>query len=304
MVKMKNLLRQLGAVSLTLVCTAVAVQVGRHLWDHYTNEPWTRDGHVRADILQVSPDVSGLLTEVRVQDNQAVRKGQVLFVVDRARHELAVHQAEAQVAHQRATLEQARREARRNHVVADLVASETVEAGDAKVQEAAAALAAADSALSLARLNLARTTVVSPADGYLNDRAPHVGDYVTTGRPVLSVVDRSSFHVDGYFEENKLTAVQPGQVADIVIMGEHESVRGHVQSIAAAIEDRDRSNGPNLLPNVNPTFNWVRLAQRIPVRISLDQVPQDIRLIVGRTATVSIRPERAPARSPAAGASR
>lgn len=294
MVKMKKIFRQLAAVGLTLACTVGAIQVGRYLWNHYTNEPWTRDGRIRADILQISPDVSGLLTDVRIKDNQTVTKGEVLFVVDRARHELAVRQAEAQVAHQRATLDQARREARRNHVVSDLVASETVEAGDAKVQEASAALAAAESNLSLARLNLSRTTVTSPADGYLNDRAPHVGDYVTAGRPVLSVVDRHAFHVDGYFEENKLTKVRPGQVADILIMGESKLLHGHVQSIAAAIEDRDRSNSPNLLPNVNPTFNWVRLAQRIPVRITLDQVPDDIRLIVGRTATVSIRPETAP----------
>ena len=291
MVNMKPLIRQLGAVGLTLACTVGAIQVGRYLWNHYTNEPWTRDGRVRADILQVSPDVSGLLTDVRVKDNQAVSKGQVLFVVDRVRHELAVRQAEAQLAHQRAVLDQAKREARRNHVVADLVASETVEAGDAKVQEATAAVAAADSALALARVNLSRTTVTSPVDGYLNDRAPHVGDYVTAGKAVLSVVDRHAFHVDGYFEENKLISVRPGQPADILIMGEQQALHGHVQSIAAAIEDRDRSNSANLLPNVNPTFNWVRLAQRIPVRITLDHVPENIRLIVGRTATVSIKAE-------------
>jgi multidrug resistance efflux pump len=285
---MRKQLKAMGPVLLTLAVTVTAGFSGRWLWDHYTNAPWTRDGHVRADVLQIAPDVSGLLTDVRVQDNQPVKKGQVLFIVDRARHELAVRQAQALVARQTAVLQQARREAARNHVLDKLVARESVEEGDAKVEDARAALAAAQSALDLARLNLSRTVVVSPADGYLNDRAPHTGDYVNAGRPVLSLVDAHSFHVDGYFEENKLSAIHIGQAVDIAIMGESRTLHGHVQSIAAGIEDRDRSNGSNLLPNVNPTFNWVRLAQRVPVRISLDAVPGDLHLVVGRTATVSV----------------
>ena len=128
----------------------------------------------------------------------------------------------------------------------------------------------------------------------MNDRAPRVGDYVSTGRPVLSVLDRASFHVDGYFEETKLDHIHLQQAVEIRIMGSALRLRGHVQSIAAGIEDRDRSNGANLLPNVNPTFNWVRLAQRIPVRVVLDEVPPDFHLIAGRTATVSVLDEAQP----------
>lgn len=287
---MTKLLKQSGSVLMTLALAVAAWLTGRWLWNHYTNEPWTRDGHVRADVLQIAPDVSGLLTEVRVQDNQAVKKGQVLFVVDRARYELAVQQATAQVVRQRAVLNQTKREAARNHGLTDLIAKEVMEEGDAKVEDAQAAMAAAQSALDLARLNLIRTTIVSPVDGYLNDRVPHTGDYVAAGRPVLSMVDAHSFHVDGYFEENKLVGIQLNQPVEILLMGESQPLHGHVLSISAGIEDRDRSNGANLLPNVNPTFNWVRLAQRIPVRISLDDAPANIRLIVGRTATVSVRP--------------
>lgn len=287
-------LKTIGPVFLTLLVAVAAWFTSRWLWDHYTNEPWTRDGHVRADVLQISPDVSGLLTDVQIKDNQPVKKGQILFVVDRARYELAVQQASALLARQRAVLNQVKREAARNHALNNIVAREIVEEGDAKVEDAVAALASAQSALDLARLNLSRTTIVSPADGYVNDRAPHTGDYVTAGRAVLSIVDAHSFHVDGYFEENKLAAIRIAQAVDITIMGERKTLHGHVQSISAGIEDRDRSNGANLLPNVNPTFNWVRLAQRVPVRISLDEVPPDIRLVVGRTATVSVRatPER------------
>ncbi|MBX9349552.1 efflux RND transporter periplasmic adaptor subunit [Chromobacterium vaccinii] len=286
---MNNRIRKAGSVLLTLATVAVAIVVMRHIWIYYTDAPWTRDGHIAADVVQVAPDVSGLITEVKVSDNQLVKKGQVLFVVDRAHYELALRQAEAALAAQRATLAQARREASRNHSLTDLVAAEAREEGDAKVQLGEATLAAAEAAAGLARLNLERTVVKSPVDGYLNDRTPRAGDYAASGRAVLSIVDSRSFHVDGYFEETKLGGVELNQPADIQIMGESRKLRGHVQSIAAGIENRDRSNGASLLPNVNPTFNWVRLAQRIPVRIALDEVPANFRLIAGRTATVSVR---------------
>lgn len=285
---MKKIVQKAGPIALTLIAVVVAISVGRYLWDYYANAPWTRDGHIRADVVQISPDVSGLITDVKVSDNQMVKRGQVLFVIDRARYELAVKQAEAALSMQQATLAQAKREANRNRQLTDLVAKETLEQSTAKVEQGEAAVAAARSTLDVARLNLQRTVVVSPVDGYVNDRTPRQGDYVSVGRPVLSMVDAHSFHVDGYFEETKLNGVQINQPVIIQIMGDKRVLHGHVQSIAAGIEDRDRTNGASLLPNVNPTFNWVRLAQRIPVRVTLDDVPADFRLIAGRTATVSV----------------
>ncbi|WP_029044069.1 HlyD family secretion protein [Cupriavidus sp. WS] len=298
---MKLNLRTLGPVVLTLVVTAVAVVVVKHLWDYYTIAPWTRDGHVRADVVQIAPDVSGLVTKVLVKDNQLVRRGQPLFEIDRDRFALALQQAQATLAAQSATLAQARRESRRSQTLSEVVSKEVVEEGLAKVQQGEAAVQQAQAAVDLARLNLTRTSVLSPVDGYVNDRLPRLGDYVTTGRPVLSMVDANSFHVEGYFEETKLHGIHIGNPVDIRIMGESRVLHGHVQSIAAGIEDRDRTNGSNLLPNVNPTFNWVRLAQRIPVRIVLDEPPPDLRLVAGRTATVSVREARAqgPAQGPA-----
>lgn len=285
---MKKLIGKAGPVVLTLIVVVAAVLVGRYLWDYYTNAPWTRDGHIRADVVQIAPDVSGLITEVKVTDNQLVKRGQVLFVIDRARYALALKQAEAALAQQHAGLAQAKREAARNRGLSDLVARENIEQSEARVQQDEASAAAAATAVEVARLNLQRTVVSSPVDGYLNDRTPRVGDYVSTGKPVLSLVDAHSFHVDGYFEETKMNRVQVNQPVEIQIMGDARKLRGHVQSIAAGIEDRDRSNGATLLPNVNPTFNWVRLAQRIPVRITLDEVPADFRMIAGRTATVAV----------------
>jgi multidrug resistance efflux pump len=268
---------------------AAAAFVLWRLVGYYMFAPWTRDGHVRADVVQVAPDVGGLIVQVDVVDNQAVARGQTLFVIDQARYALALRQAQATAQQRRATLDQARREDARNRTLGDLVAREATEETRARVQQAEAALADAEVAIDTARLNLQRTTIVSPVDGYLNDRAPRAGEYVTASRPVLSVVDMHSFRVDGYFEETKLRGIDIGQPVDIEVMGEPGVLRGHVQSIVAGIEDRDRTQGSNLLPNVNPAFSWVRLAQRIPVRVALDEVPADFRMIAGRTATVSVR---------------
>lgn len=288
---MKNWIPAAGSVLLTLLAAAIACIVGLRLWEYYMESPWTRDGHVHADIIQVAPDVSGLVTELRVRDNQKVSRGQVLFVIDQARFELAVEEAEATVLERRALLEQARREAKRNRVLKDLIAAETVEIGDTQVKRAEAALKTAEAALGVARLDLKRTTVLSPVDGYLSDQTMRVGDYVRTGTPVLSIVDTRSLRVEGYFEETKLHAIEIGQPVDIQIMGESQRLHGHVQSIAAGIEDRDRARGNSLLPNINPSFNWVRLAQRIPVRVVLDDDQKtDIRLVIGRTATLSVQP--------------
>jgi RND family efflux transporter MFP subunit len=245
---------------------------------------------VRADIVHVAPDISGWITDIRVIDNQPVKKGQVLFVIDGARYGLAYRQAVATLAQRRAMYDEARREDNRNRQLGDLVAVEVAQSSHARADEARAEVDLAQVVLDTARLNLQRTTIVSPVNGYVNDRAPRLGEYATAGRPVLSVVDAHSFRVDGYFEETKLRHIRVDQEVDIDVMGEPKLLRGHVVSIVAAIEDRDRSEDtPNLLPNVDPAFSWVRLAQRIPVRVALDEVPPDFQMIAGRTATVLIR---------------
>nr|WP_217709286.1 HlyD family secretion protein [Paraburkholderia atlantica] len=274
---------------LTLIVVAVAAFVLWKLVDYYMFAPWTRDGHVRADVIQVAPDVSGLISSVEVMDNQQVKQGQVLFRIDQARYTLALRQAEATAQQRRATLDQARREYARNRQLGNLVAAEVLEESRSRVDAGEAALADANVAIDTAKLNLERSTIKSPVDGYLNDRAPRAGEFVAAGRAVVAVVDMHSFRVDGYFEETKLRGIDIGQPVDIIVMGEPKPLRGHVQSIVAGIEDRDRTQSANLLPNVNPAFSWVRLAQRIPVRVALDEVPADFRLIAGRTATVSVR---------------
>ncbi|OLS59941.1 efflux RND transporter periplasmic adaptor subunit [Pseudomonas putida] len=285
---MKKPLLTLGRVVLTLLVVTLATVLVWQMVLYYMFAPWTRDGHIRADVIQIAPDVSGLIQEVAVRDNQPIKRGDVLFTIDQDRFRLALRQAQATLAERKETLAQAQREARRNKGLGNLVAAEQLEESQSRQARAQSALDEAQVAVDAAQLNLDRSVIRSPVNGYLNDRAPRAHEFVSAGRPVLAVVDSESYHVDGYFEETKLSGIHVGQAVDIRVMGDNTRLRGHVQSIVAGIEDRDRSSGANLLPNVNPAFSWVRLAQRIPVRIAFDEVPADFRLIAGRTATVSI----------------
>jgi multidrug resistance efflux pump len=283
--------REYGQYALTLAMVFVAAFVLWRLWAYYMLEPWTRDGRVRADVVQVAPDVSGLITEVRVHDNQVVHAGDVLFVIDRPRYALALAQAQATLDGTKVQLEQARREDRRNRLLGNLVPIEVREQSGTRLDQLNAAIVQNNAALDTARLNLERTEIKASVNGLVTNFDLRPGNYATAGRPVFALVDQDSFHVVGYFEENKIPRVHVGDRARVRLMGDPKTLNGQVEGIAAGIEDRERSGSSNLLANVNPTFNWVRLPQRIPVRIKLDPVPEGVRLIMGRTATVEILPD-------------
>jgi multidrug resistance efflux pump len=274
----------------TLILVGCAILAAQWMWNHYEVEPWTRDGRVRADVVEVAPDVSGLITQVDVADNAPVHKGERLFVLDQPRYTVAVEQASAVVQAQTTALAQARREDVRNRKLGDLVPAETVEEGASKVAQLTAAVAQAQAGLDAAKLNLARTTVYAPVDGTVANVDLHPGDYLAAGHAALGLVDVASLHVDGYFEETKLARIHVGDRAEVQLVGDKRLLKGHVVSISPGIDDRERGPSGDLLPNVNPTFSWVRLAQRIPVRIRLDESPADITLISGRTATVIVHP--------------
>jgi len=286
----KNILPAVGRVGLTLLAAAGAAWTGWQLWRHYELEHWTRDGRVKAYVVQVAPDVTGQVTKVYVHDNQHVAAGAPLFEIDRARFALALRQAEARVTASEAALAQALREHRRNAELDDLVSQETREQGQTRSDQARAALAQAVVERDTARLNLERSHVVSAVDGIVTNLDLREGSYATSSRPVMALIDRSSFYVEGYFEETKLPAIRVGDRVEVTLMGADRPIAGHVESFAEGITDRDRSTGANMLPNVNPTFNWVRLAQRIPVRVAIDRVPAGVRLVAGQTATVKVLP--------------
>lgn len=287
---MKKYLPMLGRSAATILIVVLAAIVAIWLWNHYERSPWTRDGRIRADVVRVTPDIGGLVTEVRVRDNQPVKAGDLLFVIDRPRYSLAVEQAQATIASARATLAQAQREAQRDLALGNLVATETHEQNVARVATAQSALAEARAALDGARLNLARTQVKASVNGTVTNLDLHPGDFVGAGQQAMALIDRDSIRVEGYFEETKLPRVRIGAPVTVQLMGEPQPLHGVVESIAAGINDTTRSNSGNLLPSVDATFTWVRLAQRIPVRVRLTKVPAGVRLIAGRTATVTIQP--------------
>ena len=280
----------LGRFTVTLIAVGVAAVIGWRLWIYYLEAPWTRDGRVRADVVQVAADVSGLVSEVMVRDNEAVKKGKVLFRIDPARFAIALRDAQANVNSKLAAAQEAERETTRYNQLNSLSVSQ--EQQQQRSSTAAEATAVYEQTLAdrdLAALNLERTEVRAPVNGFVTNFDMKTGDYVDAGRPLFALIDSDSFYVDGYFEETKLPRIKIGDRALVYLVGEKAVIEGHVESIASGIADRERQGSSDLLANVNPTFSWVRLAQRVPVRIALDHVPANVRLVTGRTATVVIK---------------
>ncbi|WP_233862919.1 efflux RND transporter periplasmic adaptor subunit [Paraburkholderia adhaesiva] len=283
-------LRNIIGFIATAIIFIVAILIGRVLWVHYMDEPWTRDGRVRAEVVNIAPDVSGAVVDLPAQDNQFVHKGDLLMQIDPSHYQIAVEEAQAAVAARKAELTMRQDDAKRRADMDSLVvskenrenASHTANAAQAQYQQALAALDAA-------KLNLQRTRVVSPVDGYVTNLQVFKGDYAVAGQAKLAVVDSHSFWVYGYFEETKLPHVKLGNKAEIKLMS-GGTLEGHVESISRGIYDRDNPQSRELLADVNPTFNWVRLAQRVPVRIHIDKVPDDMILAAGTTCTVIVKP--------------
>jgi multidrug resistance efflux pump len=278
-------------LAVTAVLVIAALLIGSRLWVYYMEEPWTRDGVVRADVVGVAADVSGFVAEVYVHSTQAVRRGDKLFRLDPVRFDLALRQANAEVEQKQATFEEADREAKR------LMSLNSVEASVQQQQqatslaiEAAGAYRDAVAARDVAQLNLDRSTVYASVNGIVTDLWLRPGDYITSGQPITALVDTDSFYVEGYFQETKLPQIHPGDRATVQLMGTSALLGGQVIGIAGGVFDRQRSVGRDLLANIDPTFTWVRLAQRIPVRVKLDPLPPTVRLVAGRTATVTVLP--------------
>ena len=277
----------------TVIVVVLAAWVATRLWHHYEEEPWTRDGRVRTDVVEIAPDVSGLITSVAVHDNQPVKAGDLLFTVDMPRYKLAVDQAQAAIVAQLPALSEAKSEAARNAALGDLVAAEVTQQSQARVAQLTAALAQSKVALETAQLNLDRTQVRAPIDGVVTNFDLQPGNYATAGRPLFAVLDRRALYVVGYFEETKLKHIHVGDPVHVKLMGDDAVIGGHVDSIASGIGERDTATSGDLLSNPNPTFSWVRLAQRIPVRVALDHLPPNVQLVAGRTATVEVLPKGA-----------
>ena len=281
----------LSPLLITLATVAVAVVLGGAMWDAYMGAPWTRDGTVRVYVVTMAPQVAGQIVELTVKDNQFVHKGDLLLVIDPTDYKIAVSLNEAAVQQAEANAQNAERESTRRQQLTSLAV--TVEEKQTFASNAVAVQAQYQQAvakLEQARVNLQRTELRSPVTGWVTNLSAQLGDYANVGTNVISLVDADSFWVDGYFEETNLEPIRVGDPASIKLMGYRQTVRGHVDSIARGINVANAQPNGQGLANVNPIFTWVRLAQRIPVRVHIDQVPEGVDLSAGMTATVQIDP--------------
>jgi multidrug resistance efflux pump len=273
----------------TGVIGLLAIIFGYVIWYHYQLAPWTRDGRVRVQVANVATEVNGKITEIKVRDNQHVKKGDPLFVIDQDDYRIALSQAQALVDSAQADMQvQDQNSARREKLGASVVSTEDIQTFSSTAVRAHAAYNAAVAARDQAKLNLDRTVLYSPVDGYITNFAMRIGDYARPGEIKLSIVDEDSFWVSAYFEETKLPRIHEGNAARIKLMGVSQELDGTVDSISRGISDTNTTMGSQNLPAVDPIFTWVRLAQRIPVRIEINHVPQGVVLAAGQTCTVVV----------------
>jgi RND family efflux transporter MFP subunit len=274
----------------TLLILLLAVLAALVIWDSYVTAPWTRDGSVRVQVASIAPQVSGQITEVRVLDNEYVHKGDVLYVIDPFDFQVALDTDKAQLRQKAADLQVKRIQAERRQHLSDLAT--TPEEQQLYVGNAIQAQANFDAAQQLvaqADINLKRTQVRSPVNGFVTNLLMRVGDYAHVGTANISVIDADSFWIDGYFEETKMAHVCVGDRAEAALMGYRDPIVGRIESVTRGISVPNATPSIQGLPNIDPIYTWVRLAQRVPVRIRITHVPAGIPLVSGMTATVTIR---------------
>lgn len=273
---------------LTLTMVAASAVLVIALWREYMLAPWTRDGRVSADIVQIAPEVSGTVLEVRVVDNQLVHRGDVLYQIDPERFQLALDQAKSTLDARRQTMQLQSSTARRRSALVGVASVETIEQAVGAASIAEADFQSAQAAFNLAKLNLARATVRASVDGYVTNLRVRPGDYAVAGTTKVTMIDGNSFWITGYFEETQLRNIRTGEQAEVRVMGFDDAVTGHVESIGRGIADVNDSPDHLGLPSVNPVFTWVRLAQRIPVRVHIDSAPPTVMLAMGMTCSIAI----------------
>jgi multidrug resistance efflux pump len=289
-------MRTVVRVVLTLVLLVAAGLLSYDLASYYLYSPWTRDARVRADVVTVAPDVSGWVDDIRVRDNQFVHKGDVLFIIDQERFRLSLEDAEATLAARHAQYLMLREQyERRSKLTAGYsVTVETLDNARRQSETAFANHQQAIAARGTAALNLKRTEVRASVNGFITNLNLAKGTYASQGKPVMALIDSDSYRIGAYFEETKIRHIRPGASAEIYLMDGSPALQGTVSGISMGITDQDNKDGPELLSSVNPTFTWVRLAQRIPVRVHITYVPPGVLVSAGMTCTVVIKEGAAP----------
>lgn len=277
---------QFTTTAVILIIAAITAFV---LWDYYTSAPWTRNGQVRVQTVNIAPRVSGPIIALHVHDNQFVHTGDVLYDIDPYDFQVAVANATAVADQRKADLILKTAQHKRRDKLTDAAASpEEKQVYEATAEVARAVYAQALAQLAQAKINLERTHIRSTVTGPVNNLIMRVGDFATAGKANITVIDQSSYWVDGYFEETKIGSINIGDPVRVDLMGFHHPLEGHVVSITRGIATANANSGVQGLPTVDPVYTWVRLAQRIPVRVQIDRIPEDVTVAAGMTATVTV----------------
>lgn len=358
---MKSIQKYLLTGAIVLIAVVVLLVT---CWTHLTN-PWTRDGQVQANVIQIAPRVSGPIVALPIVENQFVHAGDLLFEIDPRTYKASLDQARATldqtsgnvealvkevesakagVEVAKASISQAKSEREKVDAFAAkdkaelerqksllpkkatsqkaldsaqafydgaVATQKAADAGllqtEANLLKAQAALAEAQAklgavgeanpqlrqavaALQQAELNFEFTQVRAPTNGYITNLRLRVGSHVVANQPALALVDTSSYCVDAYFKENRIAGIKSGDHAVVTLMTYPDRpVKGIVDSLGWGISQKDGSSGTDMLPQVSATFEWIRLAQRIPVRVHLVDVPEEVKLRVGTTCSVLVR---------------
>jgi len=280
------LLRKVATAGIAVVAVLIALVT----WDQYNAGPWTRDGRMRVQVASVAPEISGKIVELRVVDNQFVHKGDVLYVIDPFDFDVALRTNKAILQQRMADLNVKDLQSERRRRLSDLASStEEKQVYEGNALQAKAAVDSAQQQVREAEINLRRTEVRSPVNGIVTNLLLREGDYAHQGATTVSVIDTDSYWVDGYFEETKLARLCVGDRAEAKLMGYSAPIIGHIATVTLGVSVSNAAASTQGLPNVDPVYTWVRLAQRVPVRIAIDNVPPGVPLVSGLTATVTIR---------------
>ena len=289
---MKALIRKIARYAITLILVAIAVVVVFRAWAFYTESPWTRDAKFTADVVAIAPDVTGLITDVRVRDNQYVKKGDVLFTIDQPRFEKTLAEAEADVQYYQSLVDEKRREAaRRNKLGVIAMSREAIEQSNNDLQTAEHQLAKAQASRDLAKLDLDRTVIRAPSNGWVTNLNVFTGEFINRGTTSVALVKADSYYIMAYMEETKLEGIRPGYRAEITPLGSERVLRGTVDSIAAGVTNSSSSVDSKGMATIDSNLEWVRLAQRVPVKIRLDRQQGNL-YPAGTTATVVVTGEK------------
>jgi len=286
---MKKLIKLL----LTLAIVGGAAYFAYHKYIDYIENPWTRDGQVRTQVIQVAPRVTGMVTRIHIVDNQKVKKGDLLFEIDPSQYQIKVNQAKARL---KRTMEAAKGTKIEYERVQNIykkdkgaVSQKDLVRNETNYYKSLADIDSSEEALNTAKLNLSFTKVYAEVDGYVSNINFQIGSQASANKPILALVDEHTFWVFGFFREDAIPEVEVGDDAVVTLLAYPDTpLKGKVESIAWGIAHSDGNPGNNLLPSVKPVFQWIRLAQRIPVRIKLDKLPENVKLRFGLTASVMV----------------